>query len=480
MVSVAIQPSGNADSRAHYRDTIESPVDLTGKSQLLGSERATLNKLYPGRLAPLWGVTPGKNGANVSKYERLSRGDIVLFTRDNYVVSSGVIEMCFRNRRLARSLWGLDKSGQTWELMYALSNVQDQNIPYSILRGAIGSEPGDNFQGFRVLNRAKSEGALELLGIEVEAEPWSISPGEELKRSEVHRLYGGAHYGGIEPSRKSANILLFTNPHGKSEYGYDFDGPDEDGTFLYTGDGQTGDQSPEIGGNKQVLEHRKSRRALRLFEVTETQTVVRYVGEFELGVPQYQIRRAKDIEGNERSVLVFKLVPIGVTKPFAPEGALPLPGELNRRPSERTGTLQHLRTAPQSVSVAERREIQLQERYKSFLVSQGRDVDSYDIVIPDSRIVLKPDLVDFTSKTFIEVKSGVSRGFVREAIGQILDYTFQAAAIGPDVWQPAILLPGVPTRDLAELIESLGISLIWEVDGKFATSERADSDVLNL
>lgn len=471
-MTAAIQPCGNKASREHYRDTIESPVDLDEKRELLGSAYESLGSLFPDHRAALWGVTPGKNNANGSKYAKLDDGDVVVFTRDKRVIASGIIAYRFRNAELARDLWGVDASGQTWELMYALRDVQERNIPYPLLRGAIGSRDGDNFMGFRVLSRAKSEGLLELLDMEIPPAPWDISPGEELRRTELQRRYGGGPFGGIEPSAQSANIFLFTNPYKKSAYGYNYDGQREDGSFAYTGDGQVGNQSPEEGGNKQLLDYRRERRALRLFEVTKKTTVVRYIGEYELGSPEYVVERAPDLNGDEREVLVFNLVPIGVSTSAGGDDAQPRFGGVSRRESEHGASLSHERHIAITHTTAKRRELQLQERYKEFLKRGGADVESLEITVPGIGAKLIPDLANFTDSEIIEVKFGVTRSYVREAIGQVLDYVFQIREIDGAVWSPAILLPGKPSNDLIGLVRSLGIRLVWETaSGSFEWSE---------
>jgi hypothetical protein len=92
------------------------------------------------------------------------------------------------------------------------------------------------------------------------------------------------------------------------------------------------------------------------------------------------------------------------------------------------------------------------------------------ISIPESNAPLRVDLVDFTNRKIIEVKAGITRGYVREAIGQVLDYVFQLKRINNEDWDPVILLPGKPSEDLVSLISSLGIGLVWETENSFLAS----------
>jgi hypothetical protein len=465
MTRVIIQPASNKDSRKHFVDTVENPVDLRLHQASSGSEYEKLLELsLDGKIA-MWGVTPGKNGANLSKFNKISVGDYVFFTRDNKVYCSAQISYLFNNRKLAEEIWGVDAANQTWENIYSLKNIQVQNISYSLLRNAIGSDVGDNFMGFRPLDAAKSVNALGLIG--VQTIDWNVSVGEEIKRTDLHKMFGGGGMGGIEPSAKSPNVLIFTYPNRVVEHGYNFDEELEDGSFKYTGDGQEGDQDPDFGGNKAILEHRKKARTLRLFEESDQKTFVRYVGEFELGDSEPEIRRAPDKNGLERNVLVFHLVPVGRTKSLTKKTKKQLVAGVSRQKAERNIGESHQRTISASTTVATRQEGQLQKRYEDFLRNKGLDIDTLMISIPESNAPLRVDLVDFTNKKIIEAKAGVTRGYVREAIGQVLDYVFQLRRINNESWQPVILLPGKPTDDLEKLITSLGIELVFEPDGGF-------------
>lgn len=465
MTRVIIQPASNKDSRRHFVDTVENPVDLALHRDSAGPDFEKLMSLSENGKVAMWGVTPGKNGANLSKFNKIEIGDHVFFTRDNKVYCTGEITYIFNNKKLATEIWGTDANNQTWENMYTLKNIEAQEIPYPVLRNAIGSDTGDNFMGFRPLDKTKSVNALSLIGIQ--SVNWDINVGEVLKRTEVHARYGGGGRGGIEPSAQTPNVFIFTSDSGTS-FGYNFDEELEDGSFLYTGDGQIGDQDISTGGNKAIVEHRKKGRSLRLFEAAEKKTFVRYIGEFELADAEPEVRRAPDGNGKERDVLVFHLLPVGRTKRFTRKNKVDSKAGVIRRRSERNTQESHTRKISASTTLAIRQEGQLQKRYEDYLRSQGIDVDTFEISIPESNAPLRVDLVDFTNNRIIEAKAGLTRGYVREAIGQVLDYVFQLKRLRNELWKPAILLPGKPSEDLVELISSLNIELIWEDEQGFS------------
>jgi MoxR-like ATPase len=108
----------------------------------------------------------------------------------------------------------------------------------------------------------------------------------------------------------SPNVLIFTDHASGSPHGYVFDGwlDDRDGkVFLYTGEGQRGDQQL-IRGNAAILNHVQEGRSLRLFEGAGGSNV-RYVGRFTIDDKQpFTEREAPESGGGPmRKVLVFRL-----------------------------------------------------------------------------------------------------------------------------------------------------------------------------
>src|SRR5437764_924541 len=39
---------------------------------------------------------------------------------------------------------------------------------------------------------------------------WTLQPGDAVRRTELHRIYGGSNYGGMAPSTTTPNVLLFS------------------------------------------------------------------------------------------------------------------------------------------------------------------------------------------------------------------------------------------------------------------------------
>ena len=154
---------------------------------------------------------------------------------------------------------------------------------------------------------------------------WNIEIGDELTREEISQNYGGSKFGGIEPSAKTPNIFIYTDPDQGELHGYDFDGWDEDETvFRYTGEGRVGNQEMNKG-NAAILNHIDSNRSLRIFaangikEGTSKTKVQMYLGEFEIDSENpYSIEKSLDDNGDLRNVFAFRLLPLDNVKALEP------------------------------------------------------------------------------------------------------------------------------------------------------------------
>ena len=101
------------------------------------------------------------------------------------------------------------------------------------------------------------------------------------------------------------NIFLFTDDSSNSEHGYERDYWLDDVTFLYCGDGQTGDQEM-TRRNLQVLNHLKDERKLRLFSPVSGK--VTYLGELKIDSENpYELTNGVGRDGKARKVIMFRL-----------------------------------------------------------------------------------------------------------------------------------------------------------------------------
>lgn len=323
-------------------------------------------------------------------------------------------------------------------------------------------------------------------------EDWRTPLGSVMTRTEIARLYGGAIYGGIEPSRTSPNVIIYTDPAQGRLNGYDYDGWDEDdpSIFYYTGKGRRGDQVM-ADRNQSVLEHEEAGRTLRLFEALEEASAPggkrhRYVGAFkvDLSAP-YEMKPATDADGQPRQVIVFRLIRQEVvehTRRHRDSGTgsrlrrrrLSRP-QLPNRPfvevvaSENNLVDTYATSVPESRGEAIRKEASLVRDFESWLEEQAHEVGRVRIRIPGESHTLISDTYNLTTKVLFEAKSSVDRATIRLALGQLLDYLrFVPVARG------AILLPHEPTADLRDLISSCGFGLAFRSGDSWTLVEPPD------
>jgi hypothetical protein len=289
------------------------------------------------------------------------------------------------------------------------------------------------------------------------APEWTLTPGDRIRRTDLHARFGGGGRGGMEPSAKTPNVFLFTSEEGK-KHGYPFDGWDGDGTFHYTGEGRTGDQQMREG-NKAARDHLADGRALRLFEKAGTDVV--YMGEFSVPDESHVlVDEARDVEDVPRSVFVFRLRPVGDTWAGTQSAA---PGhELSIEiPLEAKNVARYIRQrqALEPITVL-RREAALVERYAAWL-SRRRGVEAVrNLVATPAGQAMYTDLFVPTGDRageLIEAKASGSRQHVRMALGQILDYARYV-----DHTALAVLTPSRPAPDMVALLIAHGVGAIWE------------------
>jgi 5-methylcytosine-specific restriction protein A len=298
---------------------------------------------------------------------------------------------------------------------------------------------------------------------------WDLPIGALLTRAERNARFGGAVFGGIEPSRSSPNVFLYSDPSRGEAYGYNYDGWTDDGRlFLYTGEGPEGDQ-PMTHGNRAILEHRDQGRSLRLFVADgrvegTAQRNQRYIGEFEIDPAKpYLLQESPDRNGENRVVFVFRLRPVGESLHRETDTAF------SAEESEGSALLvaveENVETSfpvsPRQGTTATRREGELVDRYKTWM-GPGHSFRRWRLRVPDELCPLLTDIYDETENILFEAKGTSTRGAIRMAIGQLLDYRRH---IDRDGMRVAVLLPHRPSSDLIELATGLGIAVVAEADG---------------
>jgi len=299
-----------------------------------------------------------------------------------------------------------------------------------------------------------------------------LNAGDLITRSDLSVVYGGSPYsGGIVPSVRSSTVFLFTDPAEGAQFGYVYDGFERDGSVLYyTGAGQDGDQTLS-GSNSPVVTAATKGRTLRVFvaagTVPGTSTKQqRYVGEFVVDpLLPYERMPAIDQGGTLRTVLVFRLLPVGVIPdalieavgftqiPTTPR-ALGVPLEIN--------STQFFETAGSESQVAVRRESEL---VSAFVASHPeREFSRWAISLPKEHTRLLTDVYDEHDRVLYEAKAISGRSDLRMALGQLYDYRRHIEV--PQL-RCAVLLPSRPSADLRDLLIDAGLGLVYKHSDTF-------------
>lgn len=319
----------------------------------------------------------------------------------------------------------------------------------------------------RTLPNARAEHDPQRILLDRSPEDWDLPVGALLTRSERNARFGGALYGGIEPSARSPNVFLYSDPSRGEAYGYGYDGWADDGRlFLYTGEGREGDQIMSHG-NRAILEHQRQGRALRLFvadgQIAGTgQRQQRYVGEFEIDRKKpYLSEDAPDENAEDRTVFVFRLRPVGEALRrksdqcvFLDSGADAAASLVPVEENVETSFV----VSPRAGTTATRREGELVDRYMEW--SGPAETFRRWCLRPAGE--LRPLLTDIYSErqnVLYEAKGTATRDAVRTAIGQLLDYRRH---IDRDDLRLAVLLPHLPSDDLINLVTGLGLTVVAE------------------
>lgn len=292
---------------------------------------------------------------------------------------------------------------------------------------------------------------------------WTLKPGETIKRTELHQLFGGGGQSGISPSAQTPNVFIFSDLASGKQHGY-VDTWRDDGCFHYVGEGQRGDQEM-TKGNRAILESAQKGRALRVF--SGVGGIVEYKGQFVLDSqrPWYSTDAPETGGGPLRSVIVFCLRPVD-TEAKLPAGLPALASGTEvvvSVPIEDMYTEKMMVEPSREPYEAERRESKLVQRFKAFMISQRNVIERLMITPSDEAKPLFTDIYIKNRNTLVEAKGGVDRCSIRMAIGQLVDYS----RFAPPSVKCAVLLPSIPRPDLMRLLAHAGVMLYVPEGEKF-------------
>lgn len=293
---------------------------------------------------------------------------------------------------------------------------------------------------------------------------WTLAVGDKIKRTDLHKRFGGSGQSGISPSAKTPNVFLFSDPASGEQHGYH--DRLENGIFHYTGEGQRGHQQM-TRGNLAIREAQRQGRALRVFKGTGGP--VEYRGQFQLDPEQpfYEDTASQTGGGHTRKVIIFRLRPLTGSAPVSSRIQAPVAAD---RPTvtnvaiEENNTERTLVDPASAPHEAKRREAALVGQFRTFMESRHCTVRRKMIVPPGETYALYTDAYVEELNILVEAKGSVDRDAIRMAIGQLLDY--KRFILEASV-RCAVLLPDRPRPDLLQLLAYAGVFLYVPEQGEF-------------
>lgn len=294
---------------------------------------------------------------------------------------------------------------------------------------------------------------------------WKIEIGEsfERKTSILSIIGGGNVQSGINPLKQSHDVAVFSKDRSARLNGYsDREGMQPDGVFLYAAQGTRGDQNLDQWPNRKILETANNGGVIRLFVYGDHSW--QYVGPFGLAEKPYIQTNsspmqyafclvAQGADTSKLSVLGTEAEPRFSEPVLGSQPWSPKTTDLAKIPEKSYATRQALQS-----------EHVLEKEFGEWLRAQNKELK--DLTIHVAGVDIKPDLYNATDNEIVEAKSSQMRGYVRTAIGQVLDYAnnFYHRHTNPedDLPQratPALLLPSSPDPDLVELCHVLKIKI---------------------
>jgi hypothetical protein len=288
--------------------------------------------------------------------------------------------------------------------------------------------------------------------------------GDTLRRAMIHAEVSGQRQSGIVTPTKHPVVLIFSGSSGQA-YGYaENDRLLEDGSFNYTGEGQVGDQEFK-GGNKAIRDAQLNGKTIHLF-LSERREVT-YKGELELSQSPFSYRQAPDVNGVKRKVIVFNFVPAS--------GEALIDSDLPALRHEAGWKFEPWRdldfsdyqvfeSKKEGAEIRSRSEFRLTKEYASWLEERGHVLKVGNGTSDGVR--LWPDIIIEDLGVVVEAKRSSSRGSMRTAIGQVLDYKYSLAKSGK-MLSPQILVPARPSEDMLGLCKELGISVAFRAQAGF-------------
>jgi hypothetical protein len=157
--TVALQQVTSDFSRKNAKRTLEKSVSLDHIEKYLELDVLdSLRSSCPNGAVFIWGVKLERT----HQFRKMnSRRCLVLFRRGTSIYKTGVIIESIESLPLAEKLWGVDRDGQTWGLIYFLKDIRDVSVPAVEINRLLGWEDKNHWQGLVVVSLPLADLVIE-------------------------------------------------------------------------------------------------------------------------------------------------------------------------------------------------------------------------------------------------------------------------------------------------------------------------------
>jgi hypothetical protein len=209
MKKIIFQPCADAISQTNFRRTIQSSISLSDIRESLPDGISDLiESHFPNGNFRAWGVKPH----NASRWDKIRKGDVVLFSASNTFFHRATIVATIRDKNMAESIWGEDSDGKTWECIYILSDNRPSDIPVpDIAVNILGYKEKFRVQRFQVLNEEQSEAVFKVHSLEPDFE---VTLPAEIQKKFILNALKKIDSLGYSPHKKNHTLELIHEERG--------------------------------------------------------------------------------------------------------------------------------------------------------------------------------------------------------------------------------------------------------------------------
>lgn len=166
MRTIALQQVTNPFARANAKKTLEKPIHMRYLQRFLENSDVCqeLESTCKNGTVFVWGA---KLERSPQWLKMFSRKCLFLFRQDNYINKIGVLNESIVDLDLAVQLWGKDKDGETWGLIFFFSTILEVSMPASEINRLIGFQENNHWQGLIVKSSPEADEVIKVIKAEL-------------------------------------------------------------------------------------------------------------------------------------------------------------------------------------------------------------------------------------------------------------------------------------------------------------------------